>query len=572
MTKPIILCVDDEKTILDSLEAQLQSEFGSEFTIEIAESGEEGLDILEQARTDQVEVPVILADYLMPGMKGDQFFIHAHDKIPETRNIMLTGQAGLEAVISAINHAALYRYIGKPWEKSDLLVTVKEAIASFRQQQTIKSQNSSLQLLNNQLQQMNQHLEEQVAERTQDLNRQKELFQQIFDNSPDGMVMFDETERIFKANAAFGVIFESPLSELKGKLLRDIIELSDPPEASAKAFQMVLAGQSLHQETKCRKKRDGQQIPVSLTAYPLAYDGNRRGGILICRDLTSQWEAADLLQRSYERRRHSYFFNDLAVSKKGIRNETYIQAQLLGISLKNPFMLFFLAVTTEKERVNQLDWEKETEARMLVDRMIDWLSGKTEVNAWESHGGIGIMYTLPENHQRDVTAEKQIAVNLLEKICSHFPQAIVTLGIAESQSGMDNFAEHFQQARIAVLIGSKIRPGLNIHHYWDIGAFPLLARLIDDEESQRFLDRTIGKLIKHDNATGTDLFHTLEKIISHQSLQAVADEMFLHYKTILFRKQSIEKILGVSLDSFEGRTMIDTAMTLYYFQEMKDKI
>ena len=47
MAKPVILCVDDEKTVLTSLKQELEHGLGMEYSVEIAESGEEGLEVME---------------------------------------------------------------------------------------------------------------------------------------------------------------------------------------------------------------------------------------------------------------------------------------------------------------------------------------------------------------------------------------------------------------------------------------------------------------------------------------------------------------------------------------------
>ena len=564
MPKPLILCVDDEKSILDSLEYQLQSEFNSEFTIELAESAEEGLVILEEAMANQVEIPVILADYLMPGMKGDQLLIWAHDKMPETRNIMLTGQAGLEAVVTTINHANLYRYIAKPWEKNDLILTVKEAVTSFRQQKTIQSQNADLQRIN-------QTLEDQVAERTRELERQKAFFQQIFENSPDGILIFDAGLKILEINAAFETIFQYTAFEAKDSPLLDLIIPMELREDYARSFKTVLSGQIVIQETQCHRK-DGALFPASLIAYPMIAGGEQRGGVMVYRDLTVQRETTDLIRRSYERQRRSNFFNKLITGKEDIQDDIYVQAKLLEIDLKCSFLVMLLILTNWDRPAILAEQDEEMSARMLMDRVIDWLSDKPGIYAWGTQEGIGIIGTLPENHQEELEIEKRIAGELLKTLVKNFPGLGMTLGLAEYRPEIKFFAERYKHTRLAAVIGSRLRPGNSVHHYWDIGAFPLLAKLTDDEESEGFLKRTIEKLLQYDNTKGTSLFPTLERILAHENLRTVADEMFLHYKTILFRKQSIEKILGVSLDSFEGRTLVGTAMALYYFREIKYKL
>ena len=91
MKKPVILCVDDEKIILDSLEEQINARLGKDFDIEVAESGEEGLEIIEELEEEGRELAVVISDQLMPGMKGADFLIKVHERNQDALKILLTG-------------------------------------------------------------------------------------------------------------------------------------------------------------------------------------------------------------------------------------------------------------------------------------------------------------------------------------------------------------------------------------------------------------------------------------------------------------------------------------------------
>ncbi|MBD2018044.1 response regulator [Microcoleus sp. FACHB-53] len=169
MKKPIIICVDDEQTILDSLEIELEKSLGDEYLIETAAGSEEALELLEELLDEQYEVPVVISDYLMPYIKGDELLKRIHALSPKTLKIMLTGQADLEAVGNAIKYAKLYRYIAKPWQFEDLKLTVREAVNSYLQEKKLDQQTMQLQQMNQELEQLNTSLEQKVVERTAEL-------------------------------------------------------------------------------------------------------------------------------------------------------------------------------------------------------------------------------------------------------------------------------------------------------------------------------------------------------------------------------------------------------------------
>lgn len=128
MSKATILCVDDEVVILDSLEIQLQNAFKDKYAYEMAESADEALEIIGELEEEDAEIIVIVSDWLMPGMKGDEFLIKIHEKFPNVIKILLTGQADEEAIGRAKTEANLHRYLSKPWDAEGLIEAIKTGL------------------------------------------------------------------------------------------------------------------------------------------------------------------------------------------------------------------------------------------------------------------------------------------------------------------------------------------------------------------------------------------------------------------------------------------------------------
>lgn len=130
MNKAVILCVDDETVILESLQEQISRHFGEQFLYEAAESAEEALEILEELTEEGVKIVVIVSDWLMPGMRGDEFLVKVHQQFGDITTIMLTGQADEKAIKRAKQEANLYCCIHKPWLEEELLKIITTAIES----------------------------------------------------------------------------------------------------------------------------------------------------------------------------------------------------------------------------------------------------------------------------------------------------------------------------------------------------------------------------------------------------------------------------------------------------------
>ena len=144
MEKPTLLCVDDERMVLDSLKEQLRRFFGEEYQIETASSGTEALELMDALSKEETEIPIIISDHIMPGIKGDELLKRVHSRFPDTLTILLTGRADADAVGNAVNEGNLYRYITKPWEENDLVLTIKEGLRRYVQDKQLEQQNKEL--------------------------------------------------------------------------------------------------------------------------------------------------------------------------------------------------------------------------------------------------------------------------------------------------------------------------------------------------------------------------------------------------------------------------------------------
>jgi two-component system repressor protein LuxO len=119
-TNASILFVDDEPEILTALTRLLRN---TDITVHTANSGENGLRVLEQQYID-----IVVSDKNMPGMNGNEFLQKVADQWPETVRIMLTAYTELNDVISAINSGRIWSYMKKPWDNEELKLNIQQAL------------------------------------------------------------------------------------------------------------------------------------------------------------------------------------------------------------------------------------------------------------------------------------------------------------------------------------------------------------------------------------------------------------------------------------------------------------
>jgi CheY-like chemotaxis protein len=126
-----ILCVDDERIVLISLRDQISKHFGDRYRYEVAESANEAWEVIEELLNDDIKVLAIVSDWLMPGIRGDEFLIQVHERFPNIVTVLLTGHADEAAIERARQYANLHAYIPKPWAEETLIDVIQSGIRKF---------------------------------------------------------------------------------------------------------------------------------------------------------------------------------------------------------------------------------------------------------------------------------------------------------------------------------------------------------------------------------------------------------------------------------------------------------
>lgn len=215
--KPLVLCVDDEHSILKSLQRLF---INIEVDILIADSGAKALELMATQR-----VNVIITDMRMPNMTGAEFLARAAKLQPDAYRILMTGYADLASTISAINLGKIHRYIQKPWENKELLAAVDEGLALYRLVRQNKILTAKVAAQNKQLKEMNHSLEEMVHQRTAQLKNTLSKYKDLAAQR--------EKEEAATLEVLYNIISSYP--PLSGELARKI---SSTCENIAKVMQL----------------------------------------------------------------------------------------------------------------------------------------------------------------------------------------------------------------------------------------------------------------------------------------------------------------------------------------------
>ena len=285
------------------------------------------------------------------------------------------------------------------------------------------------------------------------------------------------------------------------------------------------------------------------------------GFLGVTRDISERKKTEALLQQAYERRKKNDFFNQLITRDYGDDALIRDLARQNKLSLPKDFSLLFLSIANIDAFIDQQDELHRKE--QIVDALVDHLNRKENSIAWEAARGIGIIVPAAQGmglSQKDKEMEE--AEKYLNDLSVYLPDLQQCIGIADYAEGWADFAQRLKKAETAVKIGRRVWPDRRLYHYEECGIYQVLAPFAASSDALAYIAKTIGPLLEHDQNGGTDLVQTLEKLLSGLSFKEIGAQMYLHHKTIQLRKQRIEQILNVSLDAFETRMALATALQL----------
>ena len=116
MAKPVIVVVDDEPHVLNSIERDLRQHYRDSYRLIKAGGGQEALEAVQSLKQRNAQVALFLVDQRMPRMTGTEFLLEARQLYPDAGKVLLTAYADTEAAITSINKVDLDFYLMKPWD------------------------------------------------------------------------------------------------------------------------------------------------------------------------------------------------------------------------------------------------------------------------------------------------------------------------------------------------------------------------------------------------------------------------------------------------------------------------
>lgn len=125
-----ILAVDDDILVLNALRIQLERKFGNDYVLEFAQNVDEAIGVIQDLKSDNIDLIVIISDWIMPGKNGDALAQYVKQMNPAIKVVVLSGQLQETLALQMIESQDIDSIVTKPWSEDHLIGIIEQAILS----------------------------------------------------------------------------------------------------------------------------------------------------------------------------------------------------------------------------------------------------------------------------------------------------------------------------------------------------------------------------------------------------------------------------------------------------------
>ncbi|WMT41370.1 PucR family transcriptional regulator ligand-binding domain-containing protein [Paenibacillus sp. D2_2] len=288
-------------------------------------------------------------------------------------------------------------------------------------------------------------------------------------------------------------------------------------------------------------------------------------------ELVKQFAVAEV-EREYK----NDIIDDLLAGKAQMLETVYHRANLIGWDLERSYAVLLFHVKGEFSSPDEKEIGKPQSLSMLKSKAFTYLHDAIRSNFFDgimrSRSDM-IILLLPVDPSKAkskewLTTTKKKARKIQESIHIKTKDMIVQVGIGSVAEKAMNVSGSYQEAQEALELGAMLFGDEAITAFSELGLFRLLCQFPDPKLLTSFIPAPLCKLVESKNAIKNDLIHTLDVFLQHnQNAAKAAQDLFVHYKTVMYRLERIKEI--TDMDFEDPEEMLETRVGLKILNLLK---
>ncbi len=267
----------------------------------------------------------------------------------------------------------------------------------------------------------------------------------------------------------------------------------------------------------------------------------------------------DQVAEEVDRQYHHEFLNELVDGGVTSREDIIPRGAYYGYNLHKPYLPMIMNIDSLDGLFPHRD--KKDSHKMLRKTfgvvLKTFFSHSRDSIVWSRKSNIIILYPVPGELLEDGGGFAgpikkwacRTAANIKEGVEKSIDGITLTVGLGTLYQEAAGISQGYREALDAMETGKTVWGSGRVYHYSDLGIYKVFVKYPDKKDLAAFVEETVGPLMAYDRGSKTNFLGTLEELLDNCGNQKrTAEKLFIHPKTLAYRKGKIEKILGISLD------------------------
>jgi len=168
-----------------------------------------------------------------------------------------------------------------------------------------------------------------------------------------------------------------------------------------------------------------------------------------------------------------------------------------------------------------------------------------------------------DNIQVNLNSIKEIFSNIQAEIIREFKEISIIIGIGKPADNLKTIYKSYREAKDAIILGSTLYSKNAIIGFKDLGILRLISKVEDRNSLIEIIPEQLIELKKHDEKYNAQLLETLSVYLEcNGNASKAAQHLYIHYKTILYRLEKINKICNIDLENYYDRLEVEIGLKL----------
>ncbi|MBS3970158.1 MAG: PucR family transcriptional regulator ligand-binding domain-containing protein [Clostridia bacterium] len=246
----------------------------------------------------------------------------------------------------------------------------------------------------------------------------------------------------------------------------------------------------------------------------------------------------------------------------------YERAEIIGWNLNRPYTIMLV----DFDSINDYVKYKKAKDSMLIQQIKrDLFSIVTNVaNNFSNKAILGtkrnsivILWPADTSKQEQLTQMKKLAGAIKKKINKHYDGLLAAIGIGSTAFSINELPKSYGEAKDAINFGKVIYGKEFILEFSELGVYRMICKFGDRKGLAEFMPEALNQLIEHDKNNQSEFINTLEVFLKYNgNASKAAKELFIHYKTILYRLEKIKKITNVDIEDNKVRLELELGLKI----------